>query len=491
MELTTDAPRQKDGMRHTGKWLGLVVLLSAAFMDLADVTIVNVALPSIDADLNPSPAGMQWITGGYSVTFAISMILGGRLGDIYGRRKMFTLGVVIFTASSALAGCAPSTSLLIAARVIQGIGAGLMVPQVLAIINVTFDKEERPKAFGMYGATIGLATVLGQLIGAVLIELDIWGTDWRPIFLVNVPVGIAVLIFGLRYLPESKESGPRTGLDIVGAAGVGATLFLLLFPLTIGREEGWPAWCWIMIAASVAMAGVFVVQQVRRDKSGREALIPPKIFRRSTSGGFAVQVAFATAAGIFFLTWILYMQVGLGWSPLRAAVTGLSFAVAAAIASGIAIQVFAPKFGRGTLLVGAGLMLVGAAVFVVLLRGGDMTSLTMLTPLIIMGFGMGCVVSPLADLVLSDVPADESGAVSGVFNTLNQVGLALGISFASVAFFDILDDNVGEALNTQYANAFENALYWIIGLLAVVIVVTFVIPARLRLAQPADADTTS
>lgn len=475
-------------VRDTAKWVGLVVLLSAAFMDLADVTIVNVALPTIDKDLHPSAAGMQWITGGYSVTFAIFMIVGGRLGDIYGRRKLFTLGIVIFTAASLLAGLAPTTTALITARVIQGVGAGMMVPQVLAIINVTFDKDQRPKAFGLYGATIGLATVLGQLIGAVLIELNIGGTDWRPIFLVNVPIGVAVLVFGLRYLPESTDAELGAGIDVLGAAGMGTALFLLLFPLTIGRQEGWPVWCWIMIATSaIVMAGV-VFQQIARDRAGRDALIPARIFRRSTTGGFAVQLVFATAAGIFFLTWILYMQIGLGWSPMRAAVTGLSFALAAAVASGVAIQALAPRLGRGTLHVGAGLMLTGAALFAVLLHTTTMTSTLMLLPLLIMGFGMGCVVSPLADLVLSDVPGDESGSVSGVFNTLNQVGSALGISLTSVAFFDILDRKKPGDISAQYTAAFAQSLYWIIGLLLAVLIATFIIPARLRLTQDGVTD---
>ncbi|WP_084721588.1 MFS transporter [Rhodococcus marinonascens] len=481
MHQTAEVLKEAPAVQDRTKWFGLAIILAAAFMDLADVTIVNVALPYISADLSPSPAGLQWITGGYSVTFAATMIIGGRLGDIYGRKRVFIVGIAIFTLSSLLAGLAPDAGLLIGARVVQGMGAGLMVPQVLSIINVTFEKEERAKAFGMYGATIGLATVLGQLIGATLIELDIAGTDWRPIFLVNVFVGVLGFVLGMRFLEESTNQGSQ-GLDVLGATGFAATLFLLLFPITVGREEGWPVWCWLMMALAVVVGAAAVYRQIAFERVGKTPLISPRIFKqRSTSGGFAVQIFFATASGMFFLTWTMYMQTGLSWSPIRAATTGLAFAIAAAISSWLAIQILAPKLGRGTLFIGTALMLAGAVLFLVLTEETDMSSTIMVAPLVVMGLGMGTIVSPLADLVLTEVDSEDAGSVSGVFNTLNQVGLAVGIALTSFAFFAVLDNHAKDSLNSSYTSAFQTSLLWIIVLLIIVMLVVPIIPSRLRL----------
>src|SRR3954447_9953533 len=273
---------------HPRRWLVLALVLAVECMDLLDGTIVNVAAPSIRADLRSSLSALQWIAAGYALTFAVGLVTGGRLGDIFGRKRLFLLGVAGFTAASALCGAARSTEMLIACRLVQGAFAALMIPQGFGIIRAAFPPDELQKAFGLFGPVIGLSAVLGPVIGGVLTD----AADWRWIFLVNVPLGIAALIGGRRLLPESRADDPPA-LDLPGAALVTVAAGLLVYPLIQGREAGWPAWTLVSMGAAAGTLAVFVLVERARERRGVSALVTMSLFRkRAFSAGLATIVVF-------------------------------------------------------------------------------------------------------------------------------------------------------------------------------------------------------
>ncbi|HSY00219.1 MAG TPA: MFS transporter, partial [Streptomyces sp.] len=303
-ETALPAPPEADRRR----WFALAIVMTAAFMDLVDVTIVNIAIPSIQRGENASFSQIQWITAGYALAFAAGLVTGGRLGDIHGRRRIFLLGIGGFTLASALCGLAANPEMLVAARIAQGATAALMVPQVLSIVHATFPAHERGKVFGLFGAIVGLGAVSGPLLGALLIEWNPLGLEWRAIFLINLPVGIAGLILGRRFITESKA--PRAlKLDLVGVALVTAGLLMLLYPLTRGRELGWPLWGYLSMAGSLVVFAALVAYERRKAARDGSPLIELSLFRvKSFAAGIAVQTVFGIALGVFFLVWTLYLQ---------------------------------------------------------------------------------------------------------------------------------------------------------------------------------------
>jgi EmrB/QacA subfamily drug resistance transporter len=422
------------------RWIALIIVLAAGFMDLLDVTIVNVAVPSILKDLHASYAEVEWIIAGYVLGFAAMLITGGRLGDIYGRKRIFLIGVAGFTIASMLCGVAVNPGMLIGARFFEGAMAGLMVPQILAIVQVTFPADERGTVFGIWGSVLGAASALGLVIGGLFLRWNIAGWEWRPIFLVNVPIGIGALIAAWFYIRESKSPAALRP-DLVGMVLAIASVLMLVYPLNEGRTLGWPAWSFAFMAGSVVLLGVLRVQQRYRARRAGSSLIVLSLFRlRSFSAGIAVFLLFWIAQGAFFLAWTLYMQVGLGWSPLRAGLTAVAYAIGAAAGSGLSVQVFTPRFGRSTLLGGALLNAVGLFWYAVIaLRyGPGIHSADMLAPLVVAGFGFGLVVAAMVDAILGDVPGRDAGSASGLLSTQQQVGMALGVALLGVLFFGLL-----------------------------------------------------
>jgi EmrB/QacA subfamily drug resistance transporter len=420
------------------RWLALTVVLVAAFMDLLDVTIVNVAVPSILRDLDAGYAQVEWVVTGYVLGFAAMLITGGRLGDLYGRRRVFLIGMSGFTLASLLCGAAANPAMLIGGRFVQGAMAGLMVPQILAIIHVTFPPSERGKVFGLYGAIAGMASVAGMVLGGALVEWNPAGLEWRPIFLVNVPVGLVALWVASSVIRESRSPAAQR-LDLFGAVLAIAGVLMLVYPLTEGRSLGWPLWSFVLMGGGAVVLGLFVAYERRRRVS---ALVVLELFRRRAfSAGLLVMVFFWIALGAFFLVWTLYLQAGLGWSPLHAGVTAVAFAVGAGAGAGLSVQVFVPRFGRRTLMGGA---LVNAAGFagyaaVAMHYGPDVRSWQMILPLFAAGAGFGLVVAPMIDLVLTDVPVADAGSASGVLNSTQQIGMAFGVALVGVVFFGQLD----------------------------------------------------
>ncbi|MCX4881407.1 MFS transporter [Streptomyces sp. NBC_00847] len=469
-------------------WFALAIVMTAAFMDLVDVTIVNIAIPSIQRDAGASVSQIQWITAGYALAFAAGLITGGRLGDIHGRKRLFLIGIGGFTAASALCGFAANPEMLVASRILQGGMAAMMVPQVLSIVHATFPAHERGKVFGLFGAIVGLGAVSGPLLGALLTEWNLWGLQWRPIFLINLPVGIAGLVLGSRFITESKA--PRAlKLDLVGVVLVTLGLTMLLYPLTRGRELGWPLWGHLSMAGALVVFAALVAYEKRKAARDGSPLVELSLFRvKSFAAGIAVQTVFGVALGVFFMVWTLYMQTGLGWSPLRAGLTGVPFSIAVSTAAGLSVQQLVPRFGRRVLQAGALLMAVGVLLYIGESDryGMAIASWQMALPLVVMGVGMGLIVAPLTDAVLSDVPREHAGSASGLINTVQQMGNALGLGLVSVVFFGEIGDRLTRAqLGPAFVNAFQHALGWVAGVMGVIFLLMFALPRRA--AQHAEA----
>ncbi|WP_245238417.1 MFS transporter [Streptomyces roseochromogenus] len=455
--------------------------MAAAFMDLVDVTIVNIAIPSIQRSADASVSQIQWITAGYALAFAAGLITGGRLGDIHGRKRLFLIGIGGFTLASALCGFAANPEMLVASRLLQGGMAAMMVPQVLSIVHATFPAHERGKVFGMFGAVVGLGAVSGPLLGALLTEWNLFGLEWRPIFLINLPVGVLAWMLGRRFITESKA--PKAlKLDLVGVALVSLGLLMLLYPLTRGRELGWPLWGYGCMAGALVVFVALVSYEKRKAAGDGSPLIELSLFRvKSFAAGIAVQTVFGVALGIFFLVWTLYMQIGLGWSPLRAGLTGVPFSLAVSTAAGMSVQKLVPRFGRKVLQAGA--LVMGAGVLLYLWEahryGLAIASWQMALPLVVMGAGMGLIVAPLTDAVLSEVPREHAGSASGLINTVQQMGNALGLGLVSVVFFGEIGDRLAPAqVGPAFVHAFQHALWWVAGIMVAIFLLMSALPKR-------------
>ncbi|WP_461084860.1 MFS transporter [Streptomyces deserti] len=477
---TTHTPAQP-GAGDRRRWFALAIVMTAAFMDLVDVTIVNIAIPSIRREEGASFSQIQWITAGYALAFAAGLITGGRLGDIHGRKRVFLLGIGGFTLASALCGFAVNPEMLVASRLLQGAMAALMVPQVLSIVHATFPAHERGKVFGLFGAIVGLGAVSGPLLGALLTEWNLFGLQWRPIFLINLPVGIAGLILGSRFITESKA--PRAlKLDLVGVALVTLGLLMLIYPLTRGHELGWPLWGHVSMAGSLVVLAALVAYERRKSARDGSPLVEPSLFKvKSFAAGIAVQTVFGIGLGVFFLVWTLYMQTGLGWGPMKAGLTGVPFSIAVSTAAGLSVQKLVPRFGRKVLQAGA--LVLAAGVLLYLWEseryGLGITPWQMALPLVVMGVGMGLIFAPLTDAILSEVPRAHAGSASGLINTVQQMGNALGLGLVSVVFFGVMSDHLRPAeVGPAFVDAFQHALGWVAAVMGVIFLLMFALPKR-------------
>jgi EmrB/QacA subfamily drug resistance transporter len=449
MDVTLDAqilapPAGEGAGRH--RWLTLVILLLAVFMNLLDVSIVNIAIPSIQRDLHASYADVQWALAGYTLAYALVLITGGRLGDTFGRRRLFLIGVTGFTIMSALCGAAQSPGMLIACRVAQGAMGAVMVSQVLAVIQVIFPPAERIKALAGFGVTAGLGTVSGPLIGGLLIQHNLLGLGWRPIFLINVPVGIIAVVASAVLVRESRAPRPPK-LDPVGVGLASAALLLLLYPLVEGRQLGWPAWTFVSMAAAAPVLAVFIGYERVKARRDGSPLVELALFReRGFSAGMAVTIAFFLGISSFALLLTLFLQLGLGFTPLHAGLTFLPFSAGILVSSGAAARL-APRFGRGVIMAGAVTIAAGMAGLIGIVHhfGAALTTWELTPGLVAAGLGLGAVIAPLAEIVLDRVPKQEAGSASGVFNTGLQLGNSIGIAVIGVIFFGMLGSQSGPA----------------------------------------------
>lgn len=453
----------------------MAVLLVAGFMNLIDVTIVNVALPSMQAALGASDSQIEWVVAAYILAFALGLLPFGRSGDILGRRRMFIAGIAVFTFGSALCGLAPGMGTLIAARVLQGLGGAMMTPQTLAITPALFPPRERGLAFSLFGLTAGLASVTGPVLGGLLIHADIIGLGWRPIFLVNIPVGIAAILAARRYVPD-LPGAPGLRNDFVGILLAALTLLLIIVPLIEGRPLGWPLWSIAMMIAALPAAAVFVWWQHRQFARGAPELLPVSLL---TSRNFLIGVALVALlfSGIpgFFMVLALFLQNGFGLSPLQSGLTTLPFSVGVLTASLVAGRL-GLRWPRRRISLG-GALLAGAMLWLrfVALGGGDTIIWSHFAPALLMaGIGLGLAVSPMFQTVLSGVPSRDAGSGSGALQAFQQVGGAFGVAIMGQLFFGRLAFGLasGTAPHGAYANALALAvLYNITSFLAVALLV--------------------
>lgn len=428
--------------RTTGRGLAvLVTVLTAAFMDFLDNGIVVLAAPAIQADLGGGSAAMEMTIAGYTLAFALGLVTGGRLGDIVGRKKMFLLGTALFVVTSLGCGPAPSIELLIVARVLQGLSAAAMVPQVLAIIKSAFPPPERLKGpLAAFGAMSGVANVSGPLIAGVLIEHDFAGLGWRVVFLINVPVGVLVLGAALLLVSETRSARPPT-LDLLGVGVVTLALLLLLFPLVEGPTLDWPAWIFLVLAASAPVFAWFWSVERCREQQGRSPLLPPSVFaNRTLLAGLVVHVLLFSGIASFFMISTITLQAGLDFTVLAAGMTSLPWPIAITVFSGIGLA-FVAKLGRNLLSLGAVIMVAGMATLMwsALSNGAELEALDLAPGLALSGIGMAFIAPSLMDLVLAGAGNRDAGAISGVLNTALQVGTALGIALLGVIFFGRLE----------------------------------------------------
>jgi EmrB/QacA subfamily drug resistance transporter len=421
------------------RWLMLPVVLMAMFMAGFDIWAVNVAAPSLQRDLHVSGAALQLIVGGYAFMYASGMVTGGRLGDLVGYRRMFMIGVLCFAAASLLCGLAQSSGELVAARLLQGLTGAVMVPQVLALITATFPVHERSRALAWFGVTMGIGFVSGQILGGGLIEANIFGLGWRAIFLVNVPVGILAVIAAAILVPPARAQR-RPRLDPLGAVGVSASIALALVPLTLGRDQGWPPWTWVSLAAALPLLGATVAWERRLGRRGGEPLLDLPLFRdRAFSAGLVVNfgLIFFFASFMFVLT--LLLQTGLGQPPLRAGIEALPLAVAFTIMS-----ILSPRFsgwlGPRSITLGAGITTLGTVALVVTgaRYGASVTGWDLAPATALIGLGQGISLPSLIGAVLTHVPPQRAGAAAGILTTTQQFGAASGIAVIGAVFYSAL-----------------------------------------------------
>jgi EmrB/QacA subfamily drug resistance transporter len=424
--------------------LGLTVILVGVLLPMLDFFIVNVALPTIDADLHASQPLLELVVSGYATAYALLLVLGGRLGDSLGRKRLFLIGMAAFTAASLACGLAPSALALVLGRIAQGGSAALMVPQVLSTIQAATAGDRRARALGRYGATGGLAAVLGQVIGGLLISANIDGTGWRPIFLVNVPIGLVGLVLASRYVPDTRH-GNAARIDGRGTALLGLTVLSVLVPLTEGRSLRWPDWCIALLATAPLSAAAFWSAQARTERAGRTPLVPPSLLRHtSMRRGLLLALPFFAGFGAFMFCYALLVQQGLHDSALKAGV-GLAPMAAAFLIASLSSSRLLSRYGSRVLAAGALAQAVGlAALAVTVYLTWPAVSLWSLEPgLLIAGFGQGLIMSPLFGVVLSEVPPTSAGAGSGVLTTTQQTALALGVATLGSLFLALAGDGTG------------------------------------------------
>jgi EmrB/QacA subfamily drug resistance transporter len=455
-----------EGTAEVNRWRAMSVALVAGFMTLLDVSIVNVALPSIRSDLHLSSGELQWVLSGYALTFGLMLVPAGRFGDARGRRIVFIAGLAAFTLASAAAGLATGALWLVVARLAQGAAAGVVNPQVSGLIQQLFAPAERGRPFGLLGATIGISTAIGPLLGGLLIQIFGAAEGWRWIFYINVPIGVVAIVLGARWIPaHPRERREQESLDPVGVVLLGLGVVLLLLPLVQEREWHGDA-KWLLVVAAVAVLALFVLWERRY---GRRAtpVIDLSLFRvRSYALGAVIGTLYFGGFTSIFFTYTLFLQAGLHYSALAAGLAVTSFALGSAVGSAAGGR-WVNRYGRP--------LVVGGLVLVIAGLGGTMLALHFVPgagagwatalPLAVAGLGSGFVISPNQTLTLSEVPVRRAGSAGAVLQTGQRIGTAVGIAAVGSVFFNQLAHNGG-----RWGLAFRTSLWVTIGFVVVALV---------------------
>ena len=475
----TPAPRSS--------WLALAVLLAGFFMALVDATIVNVALPSIRTSLNASESTLSWIISGYALTFGLALIPSGRIGDRIGHKWVYIVGVVLFTAASAYCGIAANDFDIIIGRVLQGLAGGIFVPAVGSFIQLLFNGKERGKAFAIMGSVIGLSSAIGQLAGGLLIQAFGEAEGWRWVFFVNLPIGILTAIFAIRLLPAGDAHADRSNrMDWLGVTLLSASLVAVLIPLIQGQQDGWHAWTWWTMAAGIGGLAIFAGWQVLFTKRGGSALVPPRLFHHAsfTFGVILALVYFAAFTSIFFTLSILW-QGGLGHTALESGLLTIPFAVGTAVISSQSTK-WAAKIGRSVLVIGAAMVAVGLGITWYLLANvavADLNSWMLLPGLLLAGAGNGFFLAPNVQFIVATVDNSEAGAASGVVQTMQRVGTAIGVAIiGSILFAALTPDKMVPGLIGQAFKDGASAAMMTSALMALAaFFLVFTLPKRIQL----------
>lgn len=453
----------EEGAPDPQRWRALSVCLASGFLTLLGISIVNVALPSIESDLSATASDLQWVVSGYALATGLLLVPGGRLGDARGRRKVFLGGLAAFIVGSLLAGLAPTPALLSVARVLQGLATGFVTPQVSGLIQQLFTGAERGRAFGLFGATVGVSTAIGPLAGGVILGFAGGPSAWRWVFLINVPLGLIVWALGYRLLPRSQGRTQDTRLDPVGILLLGAATLLIMLPLLEGAGGSRPWW---LMAPGAVLLVCFVIWERRLAGIGRQPVMDLSLFRkRSYALGLTISMTYFGGYSSVFIVLTLTLQQGLGYTPLEAGLTQLSFAIGSAVAS-VAGGRLINRFGRLVPAVGVALTMVGLVVTDLL---GDWDYSIpygwVITPaLLLAGIGNGLTISPNQALTLDQVPVAGGGSAAGVLQTSQRVSSALGIAAVSAVFFAEV------ASSGDYLNALSLALWVCVSIQAIALV---------------------
>ena len=454
----------------------LPVLLIAMFMAGFDIWAVNVAAPSLQRDLHVGDAALQLIVGGYAFMYATGMITGGRLGDLFGYRRLFLIGVLSFVVASLLCGVSQSPAELVAFRLVQGLTGAVMVPQVVALITAAFPAHERSRALSWYGATMGLGFVSGQILGGGLIQSNVLGLGWRAIFLVNVPVGVVAVLIASVVVPHARGRR-RPRLDPLGAVGISVSLAMALVPLTLGRDEGWPLWTWVSMAAALPALALVLAWERRLTAKGGEPLVDLSLFRdRAFSAGLLLNFVAIFFFGSFMFVLTLLLQSGLGQSPLHAGIDNLPLAL-----TFMAFCLLGPRLnarlGARSITLGTSLSGVGALIFALLgLRlGGHLTGWDTAIATTFIGVGQGMTVPSLMSGVLAHIRPERAGGAAGILTTTQQFSIASGVAIIGAIFYGALGAAPGRAGFVSSAVL----VFWVdLALLAVAAALTFLLPRR-------------
>jgi EmrB/QacA subfamily drug resistance transporter len=477
---TEPAPRPVNPKR----WRVLAVTQVAGFMSLLDVSIVNVALPSIQRDLGASAGTVQWIVSGYALTFGLALVPAGRLGDTLGRRRMFLIALSAFVLTSAVSGAAPTVGLLIGARLLQGVAGGMLAPQNSGLIQDLFRGPERGRAFGILGATIGLATAAGPVVGGLILAAFTGPDGWRWVFYVNVPIGLVALVLAARLLPAVSRGSVRgVHLDMVGSLLLGGGVLSLLLPL-VQADTGGVRRLWWLFGVAVLLLATFAWWEARTVRRGRQPLLDPRLIHTSGyAAGLGIGLVYFTGFTGIWLVFALFFQDGLGYSPLRSGLAVTPFALGVAVSAVIAGRLVS-RLGRWLTVIGLTMTTAGLAAAALVLRyvGGDAAAWATAVPLLVGGLGGGMVTSPNITLTLESVPVSMAGAAGGALQTAQRIGSAIGTATLAGVFYAVL-----ASTGRDYSAAVSNALLAASGamLLALLLAVAELVRRRSRAERPA------
>lgn len=482
---TTEESMQAD-RRQDGGWRAVSVVLVGAFMALLDTTIVTVALPTIRTGLHASPAALVWVVSAYALAYGVALVPAGRAGDRFGHKPLFLIGLAVFTLASAACGLSQNQGELVAARAVQGAGAGIFYPAISATIQLSFTGAQRSKAFGVLGATIGASIALGPVLGGLIITGAGTQSGWRWVFLVNLIIGAVALPVAARLLPRARTR-TRREFDPVGLLLLSAGLLLLLIPLVEGQQENWPAWCYACLGGCVVMFAALAPWEVRAERCGKDPILKPSLLAQSSfsAGAIFAIVYFAGFTSVFFTISILW-QSGLGRSALLTGLIAVPFSFGTLVSASVSDKLSA-KLGRMVLVAGCAMVGIGLGLsaLVVHLTAPAPNGWELVGPLLVAGLGSGMVIAPNQDFVLAKVPSGEAGTASAILGTAQRVGSAVGIAVIGTVLYGNLNFRPGpDAVAAAFSHAAQFALLANMGFIVFALVLVLALPRQIPSREP-------